>query len=83
MRAFIARVVAHGALVGKRLCLLAEHLQDMPPEMFLDLAVSWHGLRDLCRRILIPIMSAAMANEDTTQIFDLLDQIAVLHATSI
>ena len=55
----------------------------MPCEVFLDLAVSWHGLRDFCRRILIPIMSAAVANEDATENFDLLDEVAVLHATSI
>ena len=55
----------------------------MPREMFLDLAVSWHGLRDFCRRILLPIMSAAVADEDATENFDLLDEVAVLHATSI
>jgi hypothetical protein len=55
----------------------------MPREMFLDLPMSRHGLRYLGRRILIPVMSAAMANEDAAEIFDLFDKITVFHATSI
>ncbi len=54
----------------------------MPREVFLDLSMTRHGLRHLGRRILIPVMPAAMTDEDTAKFFNLPDEIPMLHATS-
>lgn len=49
--------------------------------MFFDLAVARHGLRDFGGWILIPIMLAAVTDENAAQAFNLYDQIAMFHAS--
>ena len=60
----------------------AEHFQNVPCEMLLDLAVPRHRLRHFIRGILIPVVPPAVANEDASEFLDLPDEVAVLHATS-
>ena len=50
--------------------------------MLLDLAVSRDGLGNFGRRILIPVVPPAVADEDRAEFFDFPDQVAVLHAIS-
>ncbi len=54
----------------------------MSSKIFFDLDVSRHGLTNFCHRILIPIVLATVPNENCTFLFDLLDQLASLHASS-
>ena len=61
---------------------VAEHFQNVPREVLLDLAVSRHWLRHLGRGILIPVVPPAVADEDAAESLDFLDEIPVLHATS-
>ena len=60
----------------------AQHFQNMPREMFLDLAVPGHGLRGLRERIVIPVVSSTVADEDRPEFLNLSDEVAMLHDTS-
>lgn len=62
--------------------LRGQHFQNMPGEMLLDLAMPRDGLRHFGSRVLIPAVPPAVADEDAAEVFDLPDEIAVLHATS-
>jgi len=48
--------------------------------MVFDLAVTGYGLTGAGSRILIPLVPAAVANEDTSALFDLPDEIDPFHA---
>jgi hypothetical protein len=52
----------------------------MTSKMFFDLSMSRHWLASASSRIHIPVMAAAVANENTSASFDLPDQIDALHA---
>ena len=50
--------------------------------MFLDFAVAGHGLRDFRGRILIPVVFAAVTDENAAKFINLSDEVPVLHASS-
>jgi len=50
--------------------------------MLLDLAVARDRLRDLGGRILIPVVLAAVADEDAAKLFNFPDEVAMFHASS-
>jgi hypothetical protein len=54
----------------------------MPSEILVDFVVPRHGLANLCLGILIPIVLSTMSDENGTLLFDLLNQLASLHASS-
>ena len=54
----------------------------MPSEILFDLVVPRHRLANLCLGILIPIVLSAMSDENRTVLFDFLNQLASLHASS-
>ena len=44
---------------------ITEHLDNVSCEPVIDLAMSWHRLRNFRSGILVPVVFAAMANENT------------------
>ena len=62
--------------------LVGELANDMPSEVLVDLAMPWDGLGDLGSWILIPVVFAAVSDEDTAEFLHGLDQITMLHATA-
>jgi hypothetical protein len=54
----------------------------VPCKVLLDFAVARHWLRDFRGGILMPVMSAAVTDENTAKFLDLLDEVAVFHASS-
>jgi hypothetical protein len=54
----------------------------MPREVFLDLVVPRHRLTNFCPGILIPVMLSAMSDENCAFLFDFLNELASLHASS-
>jgi hypothetical protein len=53
----------------------------MLDETVFDLSVSGYRLCGLRDRVLIPVMSAPVAYEETAHFFDLSDEVSSLHAT--
>ncbi len=62
--------------------LFGQLLDDMPGQMLFDFIVAGYGLADLCLRILIPIMTPAMPDENRPEFFNFSDKITPLHANS-
>lgn len=61
--------------------LTFQHLKDMLGETVFDLSVSGYRLCSFRVWILIPVMSAPVAYEETAHFFDLSDEVSSLHAT--
>ncbi len=57
----------------------AEHFEDVLGETFLDFSMPRDGLRSPGLRIAVPIVLRAVANQDTAESFDRLDQLRALH----
>jgi len=53
-----------GARIGRRLVLIFEHPDYVPCQALVDLAVARHGLRDSGSGIPVPIMFAAVPDQD-------------------
>jgi hypothetical protein len=54
-------------------------LDDGFRQIFIDLVMPGHGLRLLCERVGIPIVSPPVASKNATHIFEGLDKIASFH----
>jgi len=52
------------------ICSITEHFDDMLCQAISNFAVSWYRLRYLGVRVLVPIVSAPMTNQDTPHVFD-------------
>lgn len=50
-------------------------------EIFVDLFMSGNGLGNARLGIGVPIVSRSVANQDTSQLFETLDQLNALHGT--
>src|SRR5204862_2652426 len=73
---------APGARLLTLWALARKHSQNVPRQTFLDLAVARNRLRNAGRRISIPIVLRAVANQHAAQALDLAHKIDSLHATS-
>jgi len=60
---------------------VAQLLDDRAGDVFLDLAMTRNRLAHFRSRILIPIVLAAVPDEDTTHSRQLLDEFDALHET--
>jgi hypothetical protein len=68
-------------LKSRKIITVAQLFYDSPRQMFIDFAVAWNGLAHFRTRVLIPIMFAAMPNENATQACQLLNQFDAFHDT--
>lgn len=59
-----------------------EHFHDVAGQMFVDLPVAWHRLHRAGVRIAIPIMLAAVTDEQASELLDGLDQVRSFHDTA-
>jgi len=57
-----------------------ELLENVPGEILVDLAVTGNRLTGACSRILIPIVPAAVADEDAAALLNLPDEVQTFHA---
>ena len=78
----ILRASPRRAKDSAALAVCGKLLQNGTREMFIDLAMTRNGLRDFGGGILIPVVFAAVADEDRTLGFNLLDEFAAFHADS-
>ena len=62
--------------------LAAQVLDDFSSQMLIDLTMSRDGFGDVCGEISIPVVIAAMSNQNTAHLFDFSDEIETLHAIS-
>ena len=63
------------------LSLTLQYLENMLRQAIFDFSVSGYRLCSLCDRVLIPVMSPAVAYQDAAHFFDLSDELNSLHAT--
>src|SRR5262249_52280089 len=59
----------------------AQFFQKVPRQLFVNLAMSRHGLPDPGLRVLIPVVLRTVPDEDAAESLDLLDQLGPLHET--
>jgi len=61
-------------------------IRELPEDAFCQILINfsmpWNWLRNLGGGVVIPIMVAAMTNKNTAECLDLLNQIAMFHASS-
>ena len=57
--------------------------KDVAGEMVFDLGMARDRLTGMGSRILIPVVSAAVTNQNTSVIFNFIDQIVPFHPTAI
>jgi hypothetical protein len=69
-------------LVRRLVVVITEHLDYMLYQPFLDLTMPGHRLRDFGLWVLIPIMLAAMANKNTSHIFNCFYQVSSFYNIS-
>lgn len=74
-------MVGHYAEHVRRSSWDVQFLDDALGKEFLDLTMPGNGLADPGLRVLIPIVTTAVTDEDATGLLNLTDQIAALHAT--
>jgi hypothetical protein len=61
---------------------ISEHSDDVPGQMILDFAVSWHRLGNPGRRVQVPVVPPSMAAQDASESLDGADQVNSLHGTT-
>jgi hypothetical protein len=66
-------------VAGELSLWVAQHLKNALCEVFIDLSMSWNGLRYFGNGIVIPIMLSAMANQHAAIGFELTNEFFALH----
>lgn len=61
---------------------MAQHLDDMLGQIFLDFPMPRHRLRNTCHEITVPVVLASMPHQYPLEPFDRLDEIDPLHDTT-
>ena len=62
--------------------IITEHLDNMLGKSVLDLSMPWHRLSNFGFQILIPVMFAAVTDENTTHVLKPFYQLAPFHDIS-
>src|SRR5205823_13671807 len=71
-----------GFRIGTPFGGIAQRLDDMAGQPFLDVSMPRHGLGHPSDRIAVPVVLAAMAHQDTPEPLDRSDEIDPLHDTT-
>ena len=65
--------------LGGVVVLILEHLENVLGQRLFDFLMAWDRLADTRGRVLIPIVSSTVSNEDAALLLNLTNEVATFH----